>query len=250
MNWSINLESVFGAVPLEDALRTLRDMGFDTFERWAIRSAEVPRLRAAMDETGMRMSACCPSFFTLNDPAAHDAYEASLFEALDVLEALGCRELITQVGQDTKKPRTQQHDAIVQGLRRVAPILESRNVTLLVEPLNDVRDHAGYYLTSSAEGFDIIREVASPAVRLLYDIYHQLHMGEDVFAQIAGNLDLIGHFHIAGFPARDERIFEGYDYRPLLRWIADHTDAALGIELFPGTGEARLRVLEEIRALG
>lgn len=85
-------------------------------------------------------------------------------------------------------------------------------MTLLVEPLNIVKDHVGYYLWDSNEAFSIIREVDAPCMKVLYDVYHRLHMQEPVTERIQENLDLIGHFHAAGWPDRDDRLFEGYDH--------------------------------------
>ena len=155
--------------------------------------------------------------------------------ALALAQELSCPALITQVGQDTGAPRAQQHAAILSGLRRAAPLLEAANVTLLVEPLNDVKDHKGYYLTDSLEGFALVEEAGSPRVRLLYDVYHQLHMGEDVLSRIEAHLPLIGHFHIAGFPDRDEKLFGGgFDYRALFALLRERSvQVPVGVELFP-----------------
>lgn len=108
-------------------------------------------------------------------------------------------------------------------------------MTLLVEPLNDVKDHKGYYLTDSLEGFALVEEAGSPRVRLLYDVYHQLHMGEDVLSRIEAHLPLIGHFHIAGFPDRDEKLFGGgFDYRALFALLRERSvQVPVGVELFP-----------------
>ncbi len=192
-------------------------------------------LRQAMDRHGVRLSAFCPSFFVLNDPARQEEYIASLRRALALAQELSCPALITQVGQDTGAPRAQQHAAILSGLRRAAPLLEEAGVTLLVEPLNDVKDHKGYYLTDSLEGFALVEEVGSPRVRLLYDVYHQLHMGEDVLSRIEAHLPLIGHFHIAGFPDRDEKLFGGgFDYRALFALLRERSvQVPVGVELFP-----------------
>ena len=248
MRFSINMETVFRDIPMEKAFETLHLLGYDTFERWRVPPEDIACVQALMQTYGMHMSLCCPDFFTMNDPAVHDEYEASLHRVFDTLRQLNCRHLVTQVGQDRGVSRQGQHDAIVRCLRRVAPLLEARGYVLLVEPLNDVRDHKGYYLTSSHEGFDIIREVNSPSVRLLYDIYHQLHMGEDVQAQIASNLDLIGHFHMAGFPERDDRIYEGYDYRPLFAYMnRENVQACMGVELFTGTLKNAEALLESLQ---
>lgn len=248
MRFSLNLPGLFPGLSFEEAFRIMQQYRFDTLETWTLPDADVPALRDAMETFGMKLSAFCPSFFILNDPARRGEYEAALIRALRTADALGCPALITQVGQDTGAPREQQHESIVDGLRRMAPLLEKAGVTLLVEPLNDVKDHKGYYLTDSGEGFSIIREVNSPRVRLLYDVYHQLHMGEDVLARIEENLPLIGHFHIAGFPDRDDRIFENFDYAQLFELLGKHNvQTPVGVELFPGSVEATRALLTQLQ---
>ncbi len=248
MNFSVNALCLFGNVPLDQAFTIMRKHGYSIFEHWQMKENEVGPVSACMNRHQITLSAFCTGYFTLNDEACHDAYEAALIQALEAAEKLRCPSLITQVGQDTGESRKAQHDAIVKGLKRVKPYLEKANVTLLVEPLNNVKDHKGYYLTDSLEGFDIIQEVNSPNVKLLYDVYHQLHMGEDVMAMIAGHLDLIGHFHIAGFPARDDKLFETYDYRPLLSFLKEQkVKAPVGLELFPGSLEKAEAVLDALR---
>ena len=248
MRFSLNLPGLFPGLSPEDAFRIMQQYRFDTVETWTLQDADIPALRGAMENCGMKLSAFCPSFFILNDPARRNEYESALLKALRTADALGCPALITQVGQDTGAPREQQHESIVAGLRRMAPLLEKAGVTLLVEPLNDVKDHKGYYLTDSNEGFDIIREVNSPRVRLLYDVYHQLHMGEDVLSRVEENLPLIGHFHIAGFPDRDDRIFENFDYTQLFELLGKHNvQVPVGVELFPKSIDATRALLTQLQ---
>ena len=184
MNIVCNLESVFRGFPAEEALFTLGESGFNVFERWTIHRDELAALKKAMARTGTGIKACCPECFILNDPGKRSQYTQSLTRAIEDIKFLGGDQLITQVGADTGAPREEQHRAIVDGLRSVKGQLEREQITLLIEPLNTVKDHPGYYLTSSDEGYEIIREVDSPNVRLLYDVYHQLHMGEDVLSAL------------------------------------------------------------------
>ncbi len=248
MNISINTFCLFGNAPLDEAFARMKKYGYTVFEQWMIPQDKVVTTLKSMQEHTISLSAFCTGFFTLNDENCHDRYESAMTDALQTAKQLSCPSLITQVGQDTGAPRAVQHAAIVNGLMRVKPILEKANVTLLVEPLNNVKDHKGYYLTSSTEGFEIIREVDSPNVRLLFDVYHQLHMGEDVLSLIAQNLDLIGHFHVAGYPGRDEKLFGTYNYRPLFQLLNDrHVTAPVGLELFPGSPGQADALLEELQ---
>lgn len=248
MRFSLNTIGLFPGLSFEEAFRIANEHGFDTFEVWGLDNIDLPALCKAMQQYGMKISTCCPSFFILNDETRHDEYEASLKVALERCAVLGCPSMITQVGQDTGAPREEQHAAIVKGLKRMAPLLEKAGVTLLVEPLNSVKDHKGYYLTDSNEGFDIIREVGSKNVKLLYDVYHQVHMGEDVMTRIEENLDLIAHYHIAGHPNRDDKIFETFDYTKVFELLKKHgVTSPIGVELFPKSIEDTCALLKKLQ---
>ncbi len=93
-------------------------------------------------------------------------------------------------------------DACAEGLAALAPDAARAGITLLLEPLN-VHDHPDQHAHRSAYGLAAVRRVASPSVKLLYDIYHLHRMGDDVLADVVGNLPWIGHIHIAGSPKRD-----------------------------------------------
>ncbi len=250
MPYSVNTRCLFPGMPLEQVFAHLNGMGFHYVEDWTIPREEVAVRAALMRAHGMKMTAFCPRFFILNDLNWHDEYEESLKAALEDARILGSPALITQVGNDTGAPRQEQHRAIVIGLKRMAPTLEQAGVTLLVEPLNNVKDHPGYYLTDSGEGFDIVREVGSPYVKLLYDVYHQVYMGEDVLTRIKENSALIGHFHIAAHPDRDEKLFDLFDYTEVLSLIKClNTAAPVGIELFPSSKDAADAVLLKLLPL-
>jgi len=49
-----------------------------------------------------------------------------------------------------------------------------------------------------------VREVDSPRVKLLYDIYHMQIMEGDLITTIRDNIAWIAHFHTGGVPGRHE----------------------------------------------
>ena len=121
-------------------------------------------------------AACCldPAFFALG--AVRDAQirigeRVIIFGmgAIGLLAGqLGCRRLIiTPGGEVPELSRAAQHDSIVDGLREACKYAEDGEVCLLLEPLSD------RFLRSSAEGAQIVEEVGSSHVRLLFDMYHQ-----------------------------------------------------------------------------
>ena len=94
--------------------------------------------------------------------------------------------------------------SVLDGLEKTVELGEAAGVTLLLEPLNTRYDHAGYWLDSSDKGAEICRTIGSSRLRLLYDCYHMQIMEGDLVKHIERNLDVIGHFHSAGAPGRNE----------------------------------------------
>lgn len=104
MRFSLNTIGLFPGLSFEQIFPRMRQSGFDTFELWSLENVDTAALRQAMDRHGVRLSAFCPSFFVLNDPARQEEYIASLRRALALAQELSCPALITQVGQDTGAP--------------------------------------------------------------------------------------------------------------------------------------------------
>ncbi len=92
----------------------------------------------------------------------------------------------------------------IAGLNRVKKIAEDHGVIICMELLNSKRDHPDYMADHTAWGVRVVREVNSPNVKLLYDIYHMQIMEGDLIATIRENMQWIGHFHTGGVPGRHE----------------------------------------------
>lgn len=216
------------------AVRKVKDLGFDAIETYDWKNLDFDAVRCALDETGVELVSMCTTEFNLTDPEYREKWLGGLSESCDAAKKLSVKHLITQVGNDTGKPREYQHVSIVEGLRLAAPMLEKYHVTLMIEPLNTLYDHRGYYLWSSREAFDIIREVNSPNVKVVYDIYHQQVMEGNVIRNITENLDCIAHLHAAGNPGRHELQFGESDYKVI--WQACENSGykgCCGLEYLP-----------------
>jgi len=87
------------------------------------------------------------------------------------------------------------------GLEAVLPEAARQGVTIVFEMLNSF-DHADYQADHGAYGFELVRQVASPQLKLVYDLYHMDRMGEDCRRDIVANLSAIAHLHIADTPRR------------------------------------------------
>jgi len=108
-----------------------------------------------------------------------------------------------------------------EALRRIAPVAEAAGVTLILELLNSKVDHLDYQADHTAWGIKVRELVASPRVKLLYDIYHMQIMEGDVIRTIGSAHAHIGHYHTAGNPGRaDLDLEQEINYPAVLRAIA------------------------------
>ncbi len=208
--------------PSEDfipAIYRVRELGIDAIETYGWKDLDLNKVRAACEETGVELISMCTTEFRMTDPAYRALWLAGLKESCEAAVRVGAKRLITQVGPDTKAPREQQHAAIVETLKAAAPILEATGVTIMIEPLNTLVNHLGYYLWSAVEGFAIIREVNHPLVKVIYDIYHQQVMEGNIIPNVVNNLDCIAHLHSAGHPGRNELQYGENDYRVIFAAI-------------------------------
>jgi hydroxypyruvate isomerase len=71
-----------------------------------------------------------------------------------------------------------------ENLRAVAGMAEDAGVTLVLELLNSKVDHPDYQCDRAAWGVRVCEMVASPRVKLLYDIYHMQIMEGDIIRTI------------------------------------------------------------------
>lgn len=232
---SVCIDAVLGDFSPPEALKIVSESGIGAFEFWGWWDKDLDAIESARKQWGLQISACCTRFISLVDPARRNDYLAGLAESIETSRRLGCSTLISQVGDFRDGvPRTDQHACLVEGLKEAAPMLEAAGVTLVIEPLNELVDHPGYYLVRSDEAFRIIDEVASDRVKVVFDIYHQQISEGQLIANITANIDKIAHFHAAGNPGRHE-LTDGELHYPSIFAAIGNTgyNGYVGLEYWP-----------------
>jgi hydroxypyruvate isomerase len=204
MKISLCTDMFYWGEPTHKLLPKLAEAGCEAFEFWGYEGKDLAAIAAAMDATGMKLAGFLKKHNNLVDAGERGNYIAGLEESLTVAERLNCKTVITTVGQRIDGVSEEaQLESIVEGLKQAAPLTEAAGVTLVLEPLNQL-NHPGYFLSRSDIAFQIINEVNSPSVKLLYDIYHQQITEGNLIATITANIKSIGHFHVADVPGRHD----------------------------------------------
>jgi hydroxypyruvate isomerase len=263
---SVCLETLFTDLPAADRIARIADAGFREIEFWHPEATfDGRQLRFDWAKQPAELSEACRRHgASINDFALHawdgsiggspvkaadrDAYLAQIRKMIAFAKAIGCNQGITLSGTiDPALSRSKMRANLERALADAVAIAQAAQFTLLLEPLNTLVDHAGYYLDSAAEGAEIVRSIGSPHLKLLYDVYHMQIMEGNVIATIEKNIDIIGHFHSAGVPGRAELFDMELNYPAIVRRIdALGYQGCFGLEYFPRMGDHRAS-LEKIR---
>jgi len=212
----------YARMPLAEFARACRGIGLVAVD--LLQPEEWPVVQAA----GLTCSMGYPSkrrdFLTrgFNDPANHDLLVEELEAVIPLAAKAGVPNVIAMFGNRNGRGDAEGAAHSVAGLRRVAPAAERHGVTICLELLNSKVDHRDYMGDHTAFGVGVVKAVASPRIKLLYDIYHMQIMEGDVIRTIRDNIGFIGHFHTGGVPGRRELDdTQELNWRAVCRAIAD-----------------------------
>lgn len=154
-----------------------------------------------------------------NNKALHAELLAKSTSMLDKCAAEGIKSSIGFVGfqyrdaSDPKSgtiPRDEAARSCVEGWKMLARHAEKVGVTVCIEHLNSrvsdhpMKGHPGYQGDDIDWLASLVREVGSPRLKILFDVYHVQIMHGDVVRRLEALKDVIGHVHTAGNPGRGE----------------------------------------------
>ena len=191
-----------GGLTFDDACRLAAETGFQGMDLIG------PRYWPTLKKYGLTPTmACLGSAGTPNEgiasKAMHAKLEASTREALAQCAAQHVPNIVVMTGPPAGMTPQEGADNTVDFLNRVKSQAEDANVTLCMEILNAI-DHPGYMFDHAQWGFDVVKRVNSPRVKVLYDIYHSQVQDGDIVRTMRENIDWIGHIHTAGNPGRKQ----------------------------------------------
>ena len=212
----------FARIPLPEFCRAVKAMGIVAMD--LLQPEEWPVARDAGLVCSMGYPTKRTDFITrgFNDRANHTMLLRELEETIPRAAREGVPNVIAMFGNRNGRSDAEGIDNCVAGFRAIAPLAEQHGVTVCVELLNSKVNHPDYQGDRTEFGAAVMRGVASPRVKLLYDIYHMQIMEGDVIRTVRTHLAEIAHFHTAGVPGRNE--IDGtqeLNYRTVTSAIAD-----------------------------
>jgi len=244
---SVCIDMIMTELPFLERMDRVKRLGYPAFEFWDWKNKDVDAIIRKKNELGLEIATIMGSGWkSLFTEDARKTFVSEIQASLAAAKRLGSKTLIVTTGfEDKRIPRAEQHAHYVAALKAAAPFAEQAQLTLVLEPLNTKVDHPGYYLQTAQEGFEILDEVGSTAVKMLFDIYHHQIMEGNVIQDITKNISKIAHFHVADVPGRHEPGTGEINYGNVFRAIASTGyQGFVGLEFKPsGNAEESLKAV-------
>jgi hydroxypyruvate isomerase len=245
------VDMVFAGWDTVKAIDAVAAAGIPAFEFWGWRDKDLEAIAERAKRHRLQVAAMSldPAVRIL-DGGADAEFLTSVEESLAAAKRIGCRRLVVHVqpvpmGSGASRLHDPQREpvlaaqrrTIAAALKKAAPLAVAAGVVLMLEPLNILVDHNGYCLSSSGDGAEVLTSVASPAVGLLFDIYHMQISEGNLIANLTANVDLLAHLHVADVPGRHEPGTGEINFPNVLAAVRTAGyDGCVGMEMVP-TGD-------------
>ncbi len=163
----------------------------------------------------------------MNNPKYHEMCIEKIRKAIDDSAAAGYPNVLTFTGFREDVSDDDGIKNCVAGYKLVIGYAEKKKINLCLEILNsrvseEMKGHPGYQGDHTDYCMQIVKQVGSARMKLLFDVYHVQIMDGDVIKRIRQYAEHIGHVHTAGNPGRgelDDR--QEINYRPIMQALVD-----------------------------
>ena len=254
----ICFEMLYAGLSIEEKIARISAHGFPFIEFWSWRDKDIKSMEKACRANNVKVANFSGQRAgNLVDASEHQLIENDLKSALESSEILGndILMLLTQELGDEgvvvncyeNMSPAEKRANCVAGLKKLLKLLP-QGKKLVLEPLNIVKDHVGYFLSDLDAAVSILDEVGDSRVKILCDFYHQGMMGDNPVELIDKYIDYIGYVHIADYPGRHEPGTSKDIWPDLIRKLKDAGyEGYVGFEFSPeGDSDKALDRTQEV----
>jgi hydroxypyruvate isomerase len=158
--------------------------------------------------------------FVLNKTETREMLINRMKQGVEVAKRSGVKWALVVPGRyDERLHRDIQTANIIDNLRYCCDVVESSGLTIVLEPLNTLRDHPGLVLTGIPQSYSICRAVNRPSCKIVNDIYHQQITEGNLIPNIDAAWSEIAAFHCGDHPGRNEPTTGEINFKNVFKFI-------------------------------
>ncbi len=212
LRFSANLSTLFQELPLAARFEAAAQAGFEAVELWFPYEIAAAQMRELLTTHGLR----CIGINTpagdvqrgdwglAADPARRAAFDASVEQAFDYAQAIGCPSVHVMAGQIAPgAPFAPAWDHYIDCMGTAADRAAVRGLTVMIEPLNRI-DRPHYLLNTQAQALDVLAALGRPNLKIMLDLYHVQRGEGNLLERMRASLPHAAHVQIADNPGRHE----------------------------------------------
>ena len=219
--FAANLTMMFNEWEFLDRFAAAADAGFEAVEFLFPYDFPPEQIAARVERNGLTVALFNhpPGDFAKGErgvavfPERREEFRAGLERALVYAQALGVKRTHLMAGR-APADSAAADAALRDALREAVALFAPAGIDIVIEPLN-ARDNPGYFLNDFRQAEEIIASLASPSLKLQFDLYHCQIMHGDVAMRLRAAAPIIGHVQIASVPERNEPDDGELNYRYL-----------------------------------
>ena len=236
MKFSLCIDSIYPEDGLKEKLERIKQAGFKFIEFWDWRDKDFELIiNSGLKVTNL--SGNRVSSLTL------DSKEKVIQEvnaSIDVAKKLKCKRimLLSDVLENDGSVKNNSISSekkflqLCDNLRVLVEVAKKRDIMLVIEPLNTLKDHKNYYLDNFQKTLELIQSVNSEHLKILYDIYHMQIMEGNILETLQKYHQFIGYIHVANVPYRCEPWIGELKFKFILKELSKVYSGFVGFEFF------------------
>jgi hydroxypyruvate isomerase len=240
--FSIHLGYVLGSLPVAERFARARQLGFRAVEIPFPYDTPAEDYAAHLRDNGLAQISIGAKTTDYRkgepglavDPARRADFRASLESAAAYATIIGAPALhVFSGGRNPALSEATMAATYRDNLAWASDYLASKGILTLIEPINAI-DFPGYWLDSLESAEQVLADVGSPHIGIIFDVYHVAMMGRDPAAAFAAVHPLVRHVQFADFPGRHEPGTATLDFAAIVAALraAQYTGTA-GLEYIP-----------------
>ncbi|MGB0298997.1 MAG: TIM barrel protein, partial [Paracoccaceae bacterium] len=140
------------------------------------------------------------------------------------------------------------HETFVENLEYALDITQGLGVQILIEPINSY-DVPEYFLKTVDQAIDIINEIGSTDLKLMFDFYHAERQQGSAITRFQAALNFVGHVQFASVPDRGPPDDGDLDFDKVFKILDAHWNGFCGAEYRPdGPADTSLQWLQNLNS--
>ncbi|HUV00374.1 MAG TPA: TIM barrel protein [Bacteroidales bacterium] len=158
--------------------------------------------------------------FVLNNAETREMLVNKMKEGVEVFKRTGVKWALVVPGRyDERLHWDYQTANVIDNLRYCCDVVEPAGLTIVLEPLNTLRNHPGLFLNGIPQSYAICRAVNRPSCKIVNDIYHQQITEGNLIPNIDAAWSEIAAFHCGDNPGRNEPTTGEINYKNVFKHI-------------------------------